>query len=106
MFWFYSAMNNATLNLNSIRQPAPSVATSNDTTQRKFNLPTVGVVNVPSISKTPLGDTLALKKQENPRTAYKLTPKSNKGLNFQNVTSLLIAGCSIVALFTMKGKGK
>ena len=106
MFWFYSAMNNATLNLNSIRQPAPSVATSNDTTQRKFNLPTVGVVNVPSISKTPLGDTLALKKQENPRTAYKLTPEKKKGSNFQNVISLLIAGCSIVALFTMKGKGK
>ena len=99
-------MNNATLNKNSIRQPAPSVANPNNSTQRKFNLPNVGIVSVPSISKTPLGDTLAIKKQENPRMAYKLTPKSNKGLNFQNVISLLIAGCSIVALFSFKGKGK
>ena len=107
MFWFYWAMNNATLNTTSIRQPAPSVASTNDTPkQRKFNLPNVGVVNVPSISKTPLGDTLAIKKQENPRTAYKLSPKSKKGLNFQNVISLLIAGCSILALFSLKGKGK
>ena len=100
-------MNNANLNINSIRQPAPNVAqATSEVQQRQFNLPKVGVVSVPKISKTPLADTLALKKQENPRTAYKLTPKSNKGLNFQNVISLLVAGCSIVALFSFKGKGK
>ena len=107
MFWFYWAMDNATLNTTSIRQPAPSVANPNNTpVQRKFKLPNIGIATVPSISKTPLGDTLAIKKQENPRTAYKLTLKNKKGLNFQDVTSLLIAGCSIVALLTFKGKGK
>ena len=99
-------MNNATLNKSSIRQPAPNVANTNDTTQRKFNFPNVGVVNVPSISKTPLGDTIAIKKQEHPKMAYKLTPERKKESNFQNVVSLLIAGCSIVALFALKGKGK
>ena len=101
-------MNNANLNINSIRQPAPNVAqATSEVQQRQFNLPKVGVVSVPKISKTPLADTLALKKQENPRTAYKLTIENNKkGLNFQNAISLLIAGCSIIALFSFKGKGK
>ena len=93
-------MNNSPLNLNSIRQPAPDVTSSVQTTtaERKFNVPNVGVVSVPSISKTPILDTLEIKKQENPRTAYKLTSKSNKGFNLQTNLSLAIVGCSIGAL--------
>lgn len=95
-------MNNAQANLNSIRQPAPSVQnTSTAQIERKFNLPNVGVVMPPSISKTPLADTVAIKKQENPRMAYKLTTKANKGFKLQGFFSLAIAGCSIGALLKL-----
>ncbi|MBE7707340.1 MAG: hypothetical protein E7Z88_01405 [Cyanobacteria bacterium SIG27] len=94
-------MNNSPLNLNSIRQPAPSVGGSEVQQERKFNLPNVGVVSVPNISKTPLSDVLALKKQQNPKMAYKLTPKSKKGFNLQAFFSLSIVGCSIGALLKL-----
>ena len=105
MFWFYSDMNNAPANLNSIRQPAPSVQnTSAAQQERKFNIPNVGIVEPPSISKTPLADTVAIKKQENPRMAYKLTSTANKGFKLQGFFSLAIAGCSIGALFSLLKK--
>ena len=105
-------MNNAQLNLNSLRQPTPSVvngqvqqskqevAASSPT--RTFNLPKVGVVDVPRISTTPIADTLAIEKQENPRMAYKLTPKDNKGFKIQNLFSLVLVGCAIAALLSGK----
>ena len=96
-------MNNSSLNLNSIRQPAPSVSSAQ--VERIYNAPKVGVLNVPTISKTPLADTITLKKQENPRTKYKLTPQSFKGFKLQNILSVTILGCSIGALFNLvKGK--
>ena len=101
LFWFYLCMNNSPPNLNSIRQPAPSVGGSDAQVERKFNLPKVGVLSVPTISKTPLGDVLALKKQENPKMAYKITPKSNKGFKLQTFFSLSIIGCSIGALLKL-----
>ena len=94
-------MNNSPMNLNSIRQPAPSVGGDDAQLERKFKLPNVGVVGVPTISKTPLGDVLALKKQENPKMAYKITPKSNKGFKLQTFFSLSIVGCSIGALLKL-----
>lgn len=105
MFWFYLAMNNAPLNINSIRQPAPNAQnTTNNQTERQYNLPNVGVVSPPAISRTPMADTMTLKKQENPRMAYKLTPKSIKGFKLQNIFSLAIAGCSIGALLKLLKK--
>ena len=71
---FYVCMNNSPMNLNSIRQPAPSVGGDDAQVERKFKLPNVGVVGVPTISKTPLGDVLALKKQ------YKFTLKFMQSL--------------------------
>ena len=98
-------MNNAPANLNSIRQPAPSVQNTPAAQQeRKFNVPNVGVVQPPSISKTPLADTVAIKKQENPRMAYKLTTNANKGFKLQGLSSLAIVGCSIGALFGLLKK--
>ena len=58
-------MNNSSTNLNSIRQPAPSVQAPQNV-ERKFNKPNVGIVNPPTISRTPLDDTIAIKKKENP----------------------------------------
>ena len=114
MFWFYSCMNNASLNTNSLRQPTPSLDGDIQKQQkrkievspvtRKFNAPVVGTVDVPSISKTPIADTLVIKRQENPRTIYKLTGKSKSGFNFQNFSSLIIVGCSLVALLSGKKK--
>lgn len=93
------------MNLNSIRQPAPSIqSVANEQKERTFNAPNVGVVDVPSISKTPLSDTLFIKKQENPRMKYLLSPKSKKGFKLQNIFSLAIAGCSIGALLKLLKK--
>ena len=104
-------MSSASLNVNSLRQPTPSVVgdlqqaeVANQKQAKKLNVPNVGVVDVPTISKTPVGDTLAIKKQENPRMAYKLTRKSNKGFNLQNFFSLSIVGCAIVALLSGRKK--
>ena len=105
-------MNSADVNFNSLRQPAPSVAGDlrqaevADKKQAKiFNIPNVGVVDVPTISKTPMADTLVIKKQENPRTIYKLTSKGNKGFNLQNFFSLSMVGCAIAALLSGRKKG-
>jgi len=98
-------MNNSSTNLNSIRQPAPSVQAPQNV-ERKFNKPNVGIVNPPTISRTPLDDTIAIKKKENPKMAYKLTPKSKKGLKLQSLFSLAIAGCSIGALLELLKKAK
>jgi len=62
------------------------------------------VVDVPTISKTPLADTLVLKEQQNPRTIFKFTPKSNRGFDMQNTFSLAIVGCAIVALLNLLKK--
>lgn len=97
-------MNNSPLNLNSIRQPTPSVQNPNGTNERVFNRPNIGVVNPPSISSTPIDDTLEIKRQENPKMAYKITPKSRKGFKIQNLFSLGIFGCSIGALFELLKK--
>lgn len=97
-------MNETPLNLNSIRQPAPSIQSSNKVSERVFNKPYTGVIVPPNISRTPISDTLEIKKQENPKMAYKLTPKSKKGFKLQNLFSLGIAGCSIGALFQLLKK--
>ena len=97
-------MNTAPMNSTSIRQPAPSVENTAAPKERKFNFPQVGVVMPPSISKTPLADTVTIKKQENPRMAYKLTSNANKGFKLQGLFSLAIAGCSIGALLQLLKK--
>ena len=96
-------MNNASLNIDSIRQPKPSVG-SVSKKERVYNAPNVGVVSPPVISKTPLNDTLTIKRQENPRMKYMLTPKSNKGFKFHILFSLGIIGCSIGALLKLLKK--
>lgn len=101
-------MNN--LAFNALKQPAPnitdakSVSVSQNAPKREIKYPNVGVVDAPNISKTPISDTIALKKQENPRTIYKLTPKSNKGFRLHNILSGAIIGCSVGALFSLLKK--
>lgn len=98
-------MNNSPLNLNSIRQPKPDVG-QKETKERTYTAPKVGVIKPPFVSTTPLGDSLAIKKQETPRMKYKFTPKSNKGFKFHNIFSLGIFGCSIGALLKLLKKKK
>ena len=97
-------MKSEQTNLN-LRQPTPNVVNGaskpvNNTPQRAINYPKVGVVDVPTISKTPLNDTLTLKKQETPKMAYKLTTKKQTGLTLQNFFSLSIIGCALFALIS------
>ena len=88
-------------NQNTIKQPLPSTMEANlganepikeaqeqPTAQRKYNRPYVGVVEVPEISRTPMADTVEIKKQENPYTKYKYIPKPKIQGNFQKIASI------------------
>ena len=84
--------------VNMLKQPAPSVKDETPVKQqRKYNMPNVGVVGAPSLSKTPIYDMVQLKKKENPHTVYKIKPKQNKYLNFYSLTSIAIAVCGIAS---------
>lgn len=85
----------------AIKQPPPSIAVDKNktatqtnaqlnstTTKRKYNRPNVGVIAPMALSRTPLGDTLQKKEQENPYTVYKLNPTRKKIGNFQSLLSL------------------
>ena len=87
-------------NLNIPKQPAPEVISDNSKNKKKkiFNVPKVGVVDVPNISKTPLADTVAIKKQENPHTVYKLTSDKKPKATFDNVSTFGIIGLGFLAL--------
>ena len=85
-------------------QPKPAID-SNKEAEKNYKLikgPNVGVINPPTISKTPLGDTLCLKKQENPRMAYKVTQNKAKPDFLNTASFLLITACSIAAIFNFK----
>ena len=112
MFWFYFCMSEIPVNTNFLSQPSPNVINGKEQKdiidkpqQRAFNLPKVGVVGVPVISKTPIQDTIEIKKQENPRTIYKLTPKGNKGFKIQNLFTIGTLICAFMAFLELK-KGK
>ncbi len=95
----------ANLNLNNANLPAPNLVEGNNKAQkeevkeapkRKFNIPKVGVVSAPDISQTPVSDVLELKKKQNPKMAYKLTPKKLKIALF-NYSSALVFVLGLVA---------
>lgn len=94
-------------------QPAPNLVSENSASEaqpkkqtRAYNYPKVGVVEVPEITQNPVGDLLELKKQENPKTAYKLTPKRIKNIKFINFASILTCvlglGAGIVEILKIK----
>ena len=102
----------------NVQAPAPNIVNSSDKNnnkgqmandkkpKRKINTPNVGVVDAPNISRTPIADFLQLKKDENPKTAYKLTTKNKvKGVNLSNILSVAIGVCSIIS-FTKLAGGK
>ena len=101
-------MNNAPMNIDSIRQPNPNVVGAKDASSNQpaktFNYPKVGVADVPTLSKTPLADTLVIKEQQNPKPKLQLPKKSNRGFNVQNLLSFTIFGCSIGALLMLLKK--
>ena len=102
---------------NLVKQPAPSLSassskkeeveqkTSESTTEKKpkykiTEARNTGVITVPKITKTPITDTIELKRQENPRTVYKLTEKKHKLFSIHTITSLAAIGCGIAAFST------
>lgn len=107
-------MDNAIANLNSIRQPNPTIGGQNVVVQNqsnlvqnnptKTNVPKIGVVEVPTISTTPLADTLTLKKQQTPKIKLKYISKSNRDFNLHNICSFSVIGCAIIALLSLKKK--
>jgi hypothetical protein len=84
---------------NLIKQPPPSTMEANSNTsnatksdaqsvpQRKFNRPNVGVVTPANISKTPMADSIEIRKKENPQSKYKYIPKLKIKGNFQKIVS-------------------
>lgn len=76
--------------------------------KRQYNMPNVGVVDAPNISKNPLSDTLRLKKQEMPKTAYldNSSLKKKSGFSFYNITSALTVLFGTLALFSQGNKIK
>ena len=100
-------MQNAQTNLNIFKQPAPVISQSQSANNNPlFKYPNVGVLQVPTISKTPIADTIALKKKENPKTAYKVDLRNKellKGFNWQTFSSISIIICGILAFLT-RGK--
>ncbi len=108
-------MDNA---LSFIKQPEPNVsvsinpsglttASNTQTTEAKkpkrvFNRPKVGVIDVPQISKTPLTDTLEIKKQENPHIKYKMPQSKRRGVfSLKEAASVTIFGCGIISLIKL-----
>lgn len=98
--------------INSIKQPAPSIVTAanksseiqkNEVLQpkRKINAPNVGVVDVPNITKTPISDMLTIKKQENPRMAYKVAEKKNGLFKFYNIATIGISAASLYCILEL-----
>lgn len=89
--------------VNLLKQPAPSVngTTLKTDSARKYNMPKVGVIDAPNLSKTPIRDMVQLKKAENPYTIYKLKPKQNKYFNFYGLTSIGVALCGILTAIKM-----
>ena len=91
-------------NLNVLKQPAPEIISDEskkDSKKRVFNIPKVGVVDVPNISKTPIADTITLKKQENPHTIYKLTNDRRPKPTFDNMSTLGIIGLGFIAFLSL-----
>ncbi len=95
-------MENVSSNISAIKSPEPNIVTKNkEKPKRKIKRPNVGVVNPSYISKTPIEDTLTIKKQENPQTRYKLTSKKNSAINLNNFTSLVVLGCGFISGFSI-----
>ena len=98
--------------LNSIKQPAPNIVsnstnskpeTTKETIEPKRIIirPNVGVVDVPTISKTPISDLLEIKKQENPRTVYRLDDNKEKPPNLYNIASIVISASALYGLLNL-----
>ena len=84
-------MENVSSNFNAIKSPAPNVVSSEKKPQKRtIKRPNVGVVNPSKISQTPITDNLVMKKNENPRTIYKLSTKKYEALDLNNTISLFI----------------
>lgn len=103
-------MENNLTNLGAVKPPAPNVAQNSaqstpaaaENPKREIKKPYVGVLAPPNISKTPVADALVRKKEENPKTKYKLTEKKYNFLNFQNISSAAITVLGICAAFSFK----
>ena len=110
LFWFYFDMQNVSTNLNAFKQPEPEIVKNQNASKNPvFKYPNVGVLQVPTISKTPVADTIALKKKENPKTAYKVDLRNKKllkGFNWQTFSSVAIVICGILAFLTRGKKVK
>ena len=97
------------VNSTAAKQPAPSVGEAKNETApqkpaRKYNRPSVGVVDVPNISKTPIEDTLVLKKKEYPRMKYKYISTKGKIDRFAALLSVSTVALGIMAAFGFRKK--
>ena len=100
-----------------IKQPIPNIQTNsinqnsqnnetnitkeNNNSKEKYKIikpPHVGEIIVPKISKTPLCDTIELRKKETPKIKYKSNTKKTSLLSIHSMAFLTTITCSIIAL--------
>ncbi len=109
-------MNMSFLN-NDIQVPQPNISTgqnsaSNNKTDKKvekkvnipkrqYERPSIGVLNVPTISKTPLADTYVRKQKEFPHTKYKVnfSKQRTQGLKPHALASIGIVVLGLIQIF-------
>lgn len=89
--------------INNVKPPEPQISSSSAPAQKRvYNAPKVGVVSPAKISTTPLGDSLEIAKQENPRIKYKYRVQRNYDLiNIHNVIAGVVGLLGVGALFSL-----
>jgi len=94
-----------------IKQPKPNILGENkivETPRRVYNAPSIGIVQVPSISTTPISDAITITKQEHPKIRYKLTTNKFKNFKSENFLSAITISCGLAAggNYILKGLSK
>ncbi len=87
--------------LSKIKQPKPSVDSSQNIQYKLIQGAPVGIVSAPKISKTPLRDWVEIKRQENPHTIYKIYNKDNNLKSIHTTATIGVILCGIASLVNL-----
>ena len=94
-------MDNFGVNLNKIKQPEPNLSTSYDTAPRAIKVPYVGIISDINPTKTPVSDTIEIKKNDMIIPKFKPIKIKNIGAEFNNIATGGIIACGIVGLLSL-----
>ena len=86
--------------IQKVKQPAPNVSSSKDN-DKKYKIihnPTIGVIQIPKMTNTPLLDWVEIKKKESPQTKYKLSIQDYKLDKLDIISTISIISCAILSV--------